>query len=118
MTARDRVSLRYDADVSAGAADIQTTSIIPNGETWTVERFICAHGNDGTNISGGFQVDWGSAGSWETLGLSYITGDTKVMPIYRDFTGDGVKKFRFIRQNLDGTNSKKMVIVAEGFKRL
>jgi hypothetical protein len=118
MTSRDRISLRFDADVVAGATVVDNSPIIPSGETWKLDRLICAHGDDGTNISGGFQVDWGQTGSWETVTASYITGDTKDMVIGKDYTGDGVKKFRFIRVNLDSTNSKKMLIIAEGFKRL
>jgi hypothetical protein len=123
MTARTRVTLKFDDDVLSGATKIDNSPVIPNGQTWRVSRLICAHADDGSHISGGFQLEWGEAGSWEFVSAAYLTGDTKEYAVKKDFTGDGTKTFRIIRQNLDGAKLmiraiRYSVLSKETFSRL
>lgn len=120
MTDRTRVQIKFDTTVAAGVTDTQLSAIVPSGEVWNLQRIIFAHADSGNNISGGFQVDWGDAGGgWEFLYGAYLTGSTYEIIVGRDFVGDGTKRLRCIRQNLDPAGAaKRMTLLIEAFKKL
>ena len=105
--------------VAANSTDVQTSAVIPSGESWHIERVIFAHGDDNRGFSGGFKMEWGSAGSgWVFVTGAFLTGNTMIIPVLNDFLGDGSKRFRLTRQNLDPANSKNMQVIIDGFKRI
>jgi len=114
---RERVLLRYDSSVPPTTIGIDLTPILPIGETWQVVRFIFADPNNGDNISAGFQVDYGSGGTWEFVNGGYLSGNTSEIILNKTFTGDGIKRFRAIRNNLSAS-AKTPLLIIEAFKRL
>lgn len=118
MPSRDRFLEKFDSDVAAGVTDTATGTIIPNGETWQLHKIIFAHANNGNNVSGGFQIEYGQSGAWNFVTALYLTGSTKEIVFNKTFTGDGAKRFRVHRVNLDAANTRKLVVIMEGFKRL
>ena len=114
---RDRVQVIHDDAVSAGSVDVLTSPIIPNGQIWQITRIIMADKAINDGISGGFLVDFGSGGTREILTAAYLLGNTMIVPISKVFAGDGVKRFRFIREN-NAAIAKKMFLMVEGFKRI
>jgi hypothetical protein len=115
MPARERVQLIYNDAISG--TDIQLSPVIPAGQKWQVGRIIFADKNIGDNISGGFQIDWGSSGAWEVVFAGYLTGATHCIEIKQIFEGDGTKRLRMIRQNNSPT-AKEMFLMVEGNKRI
>ena len=117
-TARDKFQTRITGSVAASTTDQQLSAIVPNNEKWHLGRVVFAHANDNRNISGGFQLEWGDAvGGWTFITGCYLTGATFNDKIDQTFTGNGVKRFRLTRQNLD-TVAKTMSVVIDGFKRI
>ncbi len=115
LISRDRVQKIYDDEIIPGL-DIQTL-VIPDGESWQITRLIFADKAINDGLSGGFQVDFGTGGTREHIAAAYLLGGTVALDIKRCFLGDGIKEFRFIRENNAAVN-KKMYLLAEGFKRL
>lgn len=118
MTIRPRNQIVIQGTVAGGATDQQLSAILPVSEVWHLERVIFAHGLDNRNYSGGFRLEWGSGATWEFITGAYLTGNTMIIPIKQDYTGDGSKRFRLTRQNLDPTAAKNMHVVIDGFKKL
>jgi len=114
---RDRVQVVYNNEVAPTSVVIETSPIIPAGQSWQISRVIFGDRAIGDGMSGGFQVDWGNGGSWEVIAAAWLTGNTMEFKVNRAFTGDGVKKFRYIRLN-KSASSKEMFLMAEGFKRI
>lgn len=115
MPSRDRVQLSYRDEVAPGNK-IDLTGVIPAGEVWQVSYALFSDKNIGDNISGGFSFEWGAGGGWEIIHIGFLTGNIHRLDINRSFTGDGLSRFRTIRQNNSASN-KDMIVVLEGFKK-
>ena len=116
MTVRERIQVLYDSDLSAGE-EIETSEPIPSGETWQISRITFGDMSKNDNKSGVFQVDFGVDSDRDILARAYLSGSTIVIDINRSFLGDGIKVFRFLREN-QSNPAKKMMIFVEGFKRI
>ena len=90
-----------DGLVAAGSTQVDMTPIIPIGKIILLKRFGGCSG-----ITAGFcAVQFGdSVGGWTTI---RALTDTYEFPIGTEFIGNGVKRFRIIRQN-DSTAAKYM----------
>ena len=113
VISRDRVQVVHEGSIIPGP-DIKQSPIIPAGETWMISRIIFADGGIGDGISGAFRVDYGTT---DILLAAYLTGNTMAIEINREFTGDGAKRFRFIRVN-HSAEDRSMVIIVEGRKKI
>jgi hypothetical protein len=118
MTARDKFQVRQSGSIAAITTDQQLSAIVPLNEKWHIDRVVFAHANDSRNWSGGFQLEWGSGGSFVFITGAYLTGATFHDKVDQTFIGDGAKRFRLTRQNLDPTTAKQMSVVIDGFKRI
>ena len=118
MTARDKFQVRVSGSIAGATTDQQLSAIVPTGEKWHISRVVFAHAVDNRNFSGGFQLEWGSGASFVFITGAYLTGATFNDKIDQTFTGDGTKRFRLTRQNLDPTTAKQMSVVIDGFKRI
>jgi hypothetical protein len=112
-TTRDRIEIIHNGDVAGTTEDVQTV-LIADGETWQLNRITFADLARPNNLwSGVFRVEYGT----DTIAVAYLMGTTHVQEIKRNFTGDGVKELRIIRENL-GNQAKAMFVMVEGFKRI
>ena len=90
--------------VNAGTQTIKTFPIIPSGDTWKLDMFGAMDINFGDNKSSVYILQFGSTGSWTTVRVISVTGTTTDMDIFKEFTGNGTKRFRVIMINNSGTN--------------
>ena len=118
MGTRPKILIKFDSQLTAGQTKVDHSPIVPSGQKWLIKRVIFAHADINHNISGGFQVDWNVGGADEFFSAAYLTGDTTEILYQHTITGDGIKKLRCVRQNLDTVNVKDMLIVIEGIKLL
>lgn len=114
--ARNRIQIIHGNSIPVGN-DIQTSAVVPDGQVWQITHITFADKAINDGMSGGFQVDFGTAGSREIIMAAYLLGNTISVPIKRTFTGDGIKVFRFIRTNAAAV-AKEMFLLVEGFKRI
>jgi hypothetical protein len=97
----------FDDVVPANSTKIDNTPIIPDGKALTLREFGGTDPGIGDNIHSEMALQWGSgAGGWETVraGTRHFN-----FTIPREYVGDGVKRFRFIRINKSAT-AKKIVV--------
>ena len=96
-----RHEIMKDGSVAAGNTQVDMTPIIPVGKRILLKRFGGCSG-----VTAGFcGVQFGdSVGGWTTI--RSLT-NTYEFPIGTEFIGDGVKRFRIVRQN-DSTTAKYM----------
>ena len=105
-----------DNSIVPGLANFDTNPV-PAGENWQITRAIFSDQNIGDNKSGGFKLEWGASGTFQTITACFQTGDTIDLPINRQFEGDGTNFFRLTRFNFSSQN-KFMTVIIEGFKRI
>jgi hypothetical protein len=113
--ARPRIQIIHDGSVPVGV-DTQS-EIVPNGESWQIQRITFGDMSRNDTKSGIFRVDFGVDGDRDILAIAYLTSTTIIIPIKRVFLGDGIKEFRFIRES-QSSPDKNMLIFTEGFKRI
>lgn len=116
ITPRERIQIIHNGSIAPGN-DIQLSPVIPADQVWHVTRIIFADKAINDGMSGGFQVDFGSGGTREIILSAYLLGNTIAVDVSRDFTGDGVAVFRYIRSN-NAVVSKELFLMVEGFKRI
>jgi hypothetical protein len=95
-----------DGTVAASTSTPTLSAIVPNGKRVLLQRFGGCSG-----VTAGFcAIQWGdAAGGWTTIRA--ISGTAEFI-INQEFTGNGVKRFRTVRQN-DTTTAKYMAAWAE-----
>ena len=109
---RERLQFVLDGDVGVGV-DEQFTPIVPDGESWQISRITFGDMSKNDSKSGSFKVEFGD----DVLAIAYLSGGTIVIDINRVFIGNGVKRFRMVRES-QSNPAKKMLIFMEGFKRI
>jgi len=114
VTERTRIQLIYEDDISAG--EVVNELIVPAGEVWQLTRIIFGDMSKNDSKSGVFKVDFGVGADLDVIAIAYLSGSTLPLSINRPFVGDGIKAFRFIREN-QSNPAKKMLIFVDGFKR-
>lgn len=99
-----------ESNVSASSLDIDLSAIIPNGQTVTLKVF---GGAIPFQVSGSYiAIQWGdNSGGWNTIRA--ITREAEYL-INREFIGNGVRRFRIVRNNTD-IQARAMVAWIEGF---
>ena len=99
MALKEIYDLVFDSSVNAGATDAQLSGIVPIGKTVRLLNFGGFDPLSSDQVSSIISIQWGSAAGWSTI----RAGGNGVFDIVfdkgKDFTGDGVKRFRLIRQN-------------------
>lgn len=101
-----------DNAIAAGATDVHLFEIIPDGTRVKVVKF---GGYERVTIvaTGLIILQWGSnAGGWETIRAGGGPSPFEFL-VNREFVGNGVKRFRIVRQNKDLLGSKEMAAWAE-----
>jgi hypothetical protein len=93
--------------VNAGVMnDITNYPAIPAKTTITITSFGAADINMGDNKSSAWVLQWGSSGSFETVRIISLTGDTHTEKMKYPLIGDGVKYLRVVRRNYSGSNKE------------
>jgi len=98
-----------DSSVGPLGTEIRTDPIVPNGKVILLRKIGGCDPGIGDNIDSLWIVQWGSGGSWESVRVG--SGCTEFQ-IETTFVGDGVKRFRFVRQN-KSLVAKSIVLWAE-----
>lgn len=102
----------YDSStVVAGGTTVWTSPEIPSGQTWHVDRFGGA-ALESSLIALQIRVSE-NPNVWETLRAVASPGSSEFV-INRDYKGDGVIRFRVVRQNKGG--SQVVAYWVEGYK--
>jgi len=106
MTVKTRVDVIEDGSVAASSVVVKLSAIVPTGKRVLLQKF----GGCSGATAGFCAIQWGdAAGGWTTVRA--ISGTCEFI-INREFIGDGVKRFRTVRQN-DTTTAKYMAAWAE-----
>jgi hypothetical protein len=113
MPANTKFDYVFDDDVAGNSYDFKLSPVVPAGKTVTLLKFggfapVIADGTDGL-----IALQWGNASAWETVRAAgrFFDFDLK-----KDFIGDGVNRFRLMRQN-KSTATKPMVVWLEAIVR-
>ena len=83
--------------MAAGATLIWESQIVPSGKVVRLKEFGGADPAIGDGIDSIIALQWGNSGSWATVRV--VSGTSQSYTLNRDFTGNGVKKFRVVRMN-------------------
>ena len=116
MASRPLLQIKERGFVQANDIDTKLLPRIPDGVEWQIEWILFSDQNIGDNKSGGFLVEWGSAGDWEIVHTGFLTGSISRLALRQAFRGDGTKRLRILRQNNSDVR-KRMVVIIAGFKR-
>lgn len=112
MAKKTLIALSVDDQVTAGATEVNAhPSAVPNGKIARIGKFGASAPRDSDGIEGLIALQWGSGGSWSTVRA--ICSSFAEINVDREFIGDGVKTFRFIRINRAAVD-KEMVAWIEG----
>jgi len=106
MTAKTEHNLFFNDVIGSGDTDLKLSPIIPNGKRVTLKVFGgCTPqiNNDDTPI---IVVQWGSGTTWQSIRAGCKMFNFE---LNRDFLGDGVKRFRLIRENGHVTGSNIII---------
>jgi hypothetical protein len=104
--------------VNAGTQDVHSFPVLASGERWVITKMGgCDIRTTGENASSVYVLQWGSTGSWETVRLISLSGNTIEYEIGREFEGDGVKSFRLIRINKSATNNRELPVWLDAYSR-
>lgn len=123
VTTRSTVNLFLGADasgspetISAGGTQVDNIGpVIPSGQRIRIARFGGSDaGSDGAPSLVALQ--WGAAGTWETLRVFAMRGAAFSERIMRDLVGDGTKRLRIIRKNQSTTEAKSIFAWIEGYQ--
>lgn len=98
-----------DSAVAASTIDVDQLPIIPNGISVNLMTFggTVPKPDAGSYVA----IQWGSGAAWETIRA--ISG-TFEFTIEKEFVGNGVKRFRVVRENKE-VSAHRMFAWAEGF---
>ena len=108
MALKTKYDLVYDDSIAASSTDIRTSPIVPDGRVVRVLNFGGYDPRSGDGISSFITLQFGSGSDWQTIraggdGFFDIKWEKG-----KDFTGDGIKRFRLIRQNK--STSAKIIV--------
>jgi hypothetical protein len=112
MPVKQRIDLIVEDVVAQGATEINQSAIIPDGKILRLitfggyERMVAA-------TSGIIALQFGSGAAWQTIRVG--GGGVFEFELNKNYFGDGVKRFRLVRQNKDpvGSVAKEMVAWVE-----
>ena len=92
------INLYFDSAVAGATTDTQLSAIVPTGQVVFLKSFggsdVKNAGNDPDSI---IAIQWGSGVSWTTIRAG--SGQFFETTVGAEFVGDGVKRFRLVRQN-------------------
>lgn len=94
--------------VAATTTETKTYPAVPDGKTVVLKMFGAADINNGDNKSSVYILQWGSAGSFQTIRVLALTGNTQDIEMKRPLRGDGTKFLRVLSQN-NSSSSKELV---------
>jgi hypothetical protein len=103
MALKEKIDLVYDDSIGATTTDLKTSAVIPNGKTVKVFNFGGYDPRLGDGIDSLIVLQWGAGSSWQTVRAGGGGTFDHSWPSGRDFIGDGIKRFRLIRQNKSST---------------
>lgn len=110
---RERIDTYLDDDVPANDKEITNLPDIPIGEVWTLERF---GGSSFLSSNIRLLVRTGVGPNvWEAI-RQYSGPGGQQYDIMRSWTGDGVVKFRIVRDNKEST-PRPIFAWLEGYKQ-
>lgn len=94
---RKVINIMLESDVAANATDVTASDILPAGK-WAQ---LTEYGGSAPDLGDMMAIQYGSAASgWTTVRAWYHSGN---FTLEREVTGDGTKRFRFVRVNSTGT---------------
>jgi hypothetical protein len=112
MMARQLLDHYEDSIVTANGVEIWASPEIPTGQTWHLIRFGGA-AIDSALIA--LQIRTGTnPDTWQTLRAVMPRGQGE-FTVNRQYVGDGVAKFRIVRQEKSG-NAQAIVAWIEGYR--
>jgi len=89
--------------LAAGATDTTDIGPIAVGKRFIIKEFGASGAVDTDNKSSLYLLQWGVVGTFEDIRAISVTGNTVLLPIGKQFIGDGVKFIRITRQNPSAT---------------
>jgi hypothetical protein len=98
--------------LAAGANDNPEAPAIPADETWMIRDFKAADIDFGDNKSSVYVLRFGT----DIMEFISLTGNTMVIPVNEELTGDGSKKLNVMRYNNSG-HPKQMPFKVTAYKR-
>jgi hypothetical protein len=108
MALKEKIDLIFDDSIGATTTDIKTGAIVASGKTVRLFNFGGYDPRIGDGIDSLIVLQWGSGTSWQTVRAGGGGTFEHSWKSGQDFNGDGVKRFRLIRQN-KSTSAKPIV---------
>lgn len=110
--ARVMINKYFDDDVTSSGQDVQSWDVIPDGETWHLDRMgACSIGSSAVALQAKI------SGSWKTIRMFACgtPGGHGEFEVNQDFVGDGALQLRLVRKELSGS-TQQIVCWVEGYK--